>query len=1658
MPPATTTLRGALLHLGKDDPAWLETVDSVLGRALTGTSIQQSKRGLFGWLTGGALAVVQDAMSRTVRQLPDSYGQSRRDTVSALHTALVATAFFESVCSTLRGVRDLALPVGHEWDQEDHSLVSYLYSDDLPTPSATRGFDELRRWASHRGERVHRAVQRSNPACGSEALLTRGFARGVLDRYEAGYETYAADIPEFELWSGGSAEVLEHGLAPITPEVPEDNPRATLFQANLKAAGEPVLGEPGFPAIHNVYIAPRFRMTEADARTRLADESWWAGIEPRGALHTLLIGHLTSAEAFRTPLLMIGAPGVGKTTMITTMAVGLPGFTSVRVPLRGVDRDAPIVDQIDEALRRQTGDQVTWLDLFRQSTEQTGVVMLDELDELAPGRHRNYLDEVVRFQQSEAAQGRPVAVVVTARTGLLDQVLVPDGTLTINLAEFDDEQVREWAKKWPLAVPVGTARNPLQLSMSSLPFTNPDFSMLAVAAFGMLNRGWRALTEDELRDDLAAAGFEDLDVVPAVLRDMENRPTSFIEHVIADFVLRELIGGQKDLVLDLLSRRPLALRPPVLTFVAQLAAQLDDDKRTGLTYVLKALLDRYRRRTGPSLSAYTANLVLLQLFVQPADQRTFVAPEVSNNLILLWRTRLDAGTFHAIRSMVAFKDKGFTRRQEHTAEPVAELDSDAPAGVEVLREWVPGPHEIREVYWSAGSELQIITTDGDGSCWRLEEDPEFVSEYAGVADTAWHPKRSIAAIVQAEPGLGGDHELLVSDFRAEPLRLPWAEDSGALVCWSPDGKRLGVYRDSTLSIYDTDAGHWQDIVKARRSRAEDVRTLQWSGQYICTTSAHTVSVFDMAADPVSGPTRHSTFNNELLDVSITADERGLIATRPKSQTSIEVWHLIDAGAPTTLEGHTKPVVCARFSPDGDYLVSMSLDDTVRIWRQRDWQCVALLRRENVHDRGTVAFHPTKPLLALANGNRVDIVRLDRGTIGTIGAAAESRRYANAKIVLVGDSGVGKSGLGLVLSGRPFEPTESTHGRNVWTFEKSIATTESGETQTRETLLWDLAGQPGYRMVHQLHLNEVAVALVVFDARSETDPFAGVQYWSRALNQARRLDGAAAVRLKAYLVAARADRGGTAVSTARVQQAVEAHGFDGYIETSAKEGWGVGELVRTVRDAIDWDAVPKVSSTALFQSIKDFVVEEKKQGRILTTVDDLLHSFRRVQGNEEPAEELTDGFEACLGRLESVGVIRRMAFGDYVLLRPELLDSYASSLVQTAKDEPDGLGFVPEKDALEGSFRMPESERLTNRQQERVLLISVVEELLRREIALKEVTDREVDLIFPSQFTRERPDAPQPPGQDVVFTFDGDLHTIYSTLAVRLSHSRLFQREAMWHNSASYKAEADGTCGIAIREIEEGKGELTLCYDEQAQPITRHQFEAYVVEHLHQRAVAVELRRIRRCKPCDYAVADEVVQRRLERGLTTVICQLCDRQIPIVDQQEPTDVRPAVAEMNSNANAQRDQDVAATTLKGKRETEDYDVFLCHNVKDKPQVLKIAKKLEERGILPWLDVDSLQPGTRWHYAMAEGIEKSRSAAVLVGPAGFGPWHDTEMQLISDWSVRDNRRRVIPVILEGTAQDPVLPGFLRVWSTVDMRTADPDPIEQLIWGITDRHPRRD
>jgi len=657
-------------------------------------------------------------------------------------------------------------------------------------------------------------------------------------------------------------------------------------------------------------------------------------------------------------------------------------------------------------------------------------------------------------------------------------------------------------------------------------------------------------------------------------------------------------------------------------------------------------------------------------------------------------------------------------------------------------------------------------------------------------------------------------------------------------------------------------------------------------------------------------------------------------------------------------------------------------------------------------------------------------------------------------VLLSDSGVGKSGLGLVLSGQKFAATEATHRRRVRTLDRHEVNLESGGRETRETLLWDLAGQPGYRWVHQLNLGEVAVALIVFDARTEDDSLAGVRHWDHALTQARRARGEAGACLKKFLVAGRTDRRGVGVNVARLQSLIKDMGFDGYFETSAKEGLNIVELRTAIHDGIDWNMMPKVSSSRRFRDIKWFLVEEIESGRLLQTIDDLARKFVALHQPDLQEPDFADQFLTCIGRIESSGSIRQLGFGNLVLLQPEMLDDYASAMVIAARAEPDGLGSISEEDARLGRFLPPECERVADQEHERLLVIATIQILLLHEIALREITSDGSHLVFPSQQAREHPDIPDPSWKQIAFTFEGPILTIYSTLAVRLSHSGLFRKDQMWRNAATYSAQAGGTCGIILYRLEGETCELSLFFDAVTTEETRVQFEEFIRAHLERRAIPGTIRRHRLfvCQICRTSVPRDLVRLRQERGFDWTWCHVCNEKISLLDSEAIGIAArlKRVPEMERHADTQRDRNAAASKLQGKILTSDFDVFLCHRSDDKPAVKIIGDQLKQLGILPWLDVEQLQPGLPWQPALEKQIKKIKSAAVFIGRKGLGPWQDLEQAAFLRQFVK-RRCPVIPVILKDATRTARLPTFLEGMMWVDFRKLEPDPLKQLIWGIT-------
>jgi tetratricopeptide (TPR) repeat protein len=129
---------------------------------------------------------------------------------------------------------------------------------------------------------------------------------------------------------------------------------------------------------------------------------------------------------------------------------------------------------------------------------------------------------------------------------------------------------------------------------------------------------------------------------------------------------------------------------------------------------------------------------------------------------------------------------------------------------------------------------------------------------------------------------------------------------------------------------------------------------------------------------------------------------------------------------------------------------------------------------------------------------------------------------------------------------------------------------------------------------------------------------------------------------------------------------------------------------------------------------------------------------------------------------------------------------------------------------------------------------------------------------------------------------------------------------------------------------------------------------------------------------------------------------------------------------------------------------YDVFMCHNSEDKPEVKRIALRLLKHGIRPWLDEWELRPGLSWQQALEAQIENIKSAAVFLGKSGIGPWQDLELNAFIRRFVT-RQCPVIPVILRSCTEEPMVPIFLEGMTWVNFKKRRPDPYGQLEWGIT-------
>jgi small GTP-binding protein len=639
-------------------------------------------------------------------------------------------------------------------------------------------------------------------------------------------------------------------------------------------------------------------------------------------------------------------------------------------------------------------------------------------------------------------------------------------------------------------------------------------------------------------------------------------------------------------------------------------------------------------------------------------------------------------------------------------------------------------------------------------------------------------------------------------------------------------------------------------------------------------------------------------------VAITAD--GRLAVSGSSDSTVRVWEVATGRRVATLEGHTGTVSGVAITADGRLVVSGSSDLTVRVWEVATGRCVATLEGHTGTVSG-VAITAGGRLAVSGSADRTARVwglpPVDLNTVEAAGAA----RYTNAKVLLVGDSGVGKSGLAYRLTEDRFEPTISTDA--AWATQLKLPGDVSTSEIEREIWLWDFAGQADYRLIHQLFMDETSLAVLVFNPQSE-NPFEGLGQWDRDLQRAARR------KFRKLLVAGRCDRGGLMISRGNVERFIKERGFDGYLETSAYAGTGCDELREAIINNIPWEDIPWTSSPRIFKLLKEEIIKLKDEGKVLLRVGELKQQLEmRLPGEAFTSEQL----RAVVGLLAGPGVVWQLEFGDFVLLIPERVNAYAAAVIRKVRAHTEEIGVIGEEDVLAGKLDYQDMKRLPT-DEEQIVLRAMHQTFVDHGLCLREPTEAGTLLVFPSYFKRERPELEGHPAVFVTYQFNGQLDEVYSTLVVRLHHTSAFEKDQLWRFAADFKTQAGLRVGLKMTKQQEGSAEFAVYFEPGVTDETKVMFIKYVHEHLKLKAQDVVRLRHYVCPHCGTPVENrKTALTRLERGLTDILCVNCEERIPLWDLIEQKfaseEFQRRVREMEEQARASIDNESRELILVG-----------------------------------------------------------------------------------------------------------------------------------------------
>lgn len=571
---AALTYHDALIVLGAPQSRLVRLLDAAATGGLTIWSAATMLTGKDAAAPLGLLQLKDEIVGyghAVVRKVSEWHsGLSRFDRsqrLAAAHAVLVVSSYFEALGAAplpvpierleFTAAEKVSLTSGTVLSDGYANIFQLLLREPLPMPESFCSYAEVRAQLSDSYEKLSERLLEFISGLSVWAELDyarrqriehtiRDLPAAALGFYDAAYRNLAADNREFAIWAGlTELHALGSGLAGIEAllgEVaahrPGDRPLSHLLESYRAALEEPIVSAAQaadsvrFPSLGEAYLNPECRIGEVRPGDDPAAAEWWDSKEFVPDIERFFSGYLTSLRAVQAPLVVLGEPGCGKSTLTEVLAARLAehDFLPVRVQLRDVTAESMILEQIEQAIYRGPGERAGWHDLLEASGGAQPVVLLDGFDELVQAAAVNrydYLEQVRDFQRAQAHIGHPVAVIVTSRTVVADHARFPAGTLALQLQPFTEAQIRRWLEIWArcnssVLAARGLRPLPTQTALAHRELAAQPLLLMLLAIFDATNNALQRTSTPLSRAELYEGLFSDF-ALREVTKSARNR-------------------------------------------------------------------------------------------------------------------------------------------------------------------------------------------------------------------------------------------------------------------------------------------------------------------------------------------------------------------------------------------------------------------------------------------------------------------------------------------------------------------------------------------------------------------------------------------------------------------------------------------------------------------------------------------------------------------------------------------------------------------------------------------------------------------------------------------------------------------------------------------------------------------------------------------------------------------------------------------------------------------------------------------------------------------------------------------------------------------------------------------------------------------------------